>query len=77
MGSDLASRIHSPMGAAYSGVAYWSVSAVNGRAEHVCSAQVFQTSTCSAIAEGIIHLNAKVSDGAFDLGMAEQELHSP
>ena len=50
MGSDLASRIHSPMGAAYSGVAYWSVSAVNGRAEHVCSAQVFQTSTCSAIA---------------------------
>ena len=27
--------------------------------------------------EGIIHLYAKVSDGAFDLGMAEQELHSP
>jgi hypothetical protein len=27
--------------------------------------------------EGIIHLNAKVSDGAFDLGVAEQELHSP
>jgi hypothetical protein len=25
--------------------------------------------------EGIIHLNAKVSDGAF--GVAEQELHSP
>jgi len=50
MGSDLASRIHSPMVAEYSGVAYWSVSAVNGRAEHVCSAQVFQTSTCSAIA---------------------------
>jgi hypothetical protein len=24
--------------------------------------------------EGIIHLNAKVSDGAFDLGVAEQEL---
>ena len=28
----------------------WPVSAVNGRAEHVCSARVFQTSTCSAIA---------------------------
>ena len=27
--------------------------------------------------EGIIHLNAKVSDGAFDLGVAEQELQSP
>jgi hypothetical protein len=27
--------------------------------------------------EGIIHLNAKVSDGAFDLGVAEQELHRP
>ena len=31
-------------------VAYWPVSAVNRWAEHVCSAQVFQTSTCSAIA---------------------------
>ena len=31
-------------------VGFWPVSAVNGRAEHVCSAQVFQTSTCSAIA---------------------------
>jgi hypothetical protein len=27
--------------------------------------------------EGIIHLNAKVPDGTFDLGVAEQELHSP
>ena len=27
--------------------------------------------------EGIIHLNAKVSDGAFDFGVAEQELHGP
>jgi hypothetical protein len=27
--------------------------------------------------EGTIHLNAKVSDGAFDFGVAEQELHSP
>src|SRR4029077_5267130 len=27
--------------------------------------------------EGIIPVNAKISDGAFDLGVAEQELHSP
>ena len=27
--------------------------------------------------EGIIHLNAKVSDGAFDLGVAKQKLDSP
>jgi hypothetical protein len=27
--------------------------------------------------EGIIHLDAKVSYGAFDLSVAEQELHSP
>jgi hypothetical protein len=27
--------------------------------------------------EGIIDLNAEVSDGAFDLGAAEQELHGP
>jgi hypothetical protein len=25
--------------------------------------------------EGIIYLDAEVSDGAFDLGMVEQELH--
>jgi len=25
--------------------------------------------------EGIIYLNAEVSNGAFDFGMAEQELH--
>src|SRR5690349_11941522 len=27
--------------------------------------------------EGIIYLNAEVSDGAFNLGVAEQELHGP
>ena len=27
--------------------------------------------------ESVVHLNAKVSDGAFDFGVAEQELHSP
>ena len=27
--------------------------------------------------EGIIDLDAEVSDGAFDLGVAEQELHGP
>jgi hypothetical protein len=50
---------------------------VNGRAEQVCSAQVFSDVDLFRYREGIIHLNAKVSDGAFDLGVAEQELHSP
>jgi len=27
--------------------------------------------------EGVIDLNAEVSDGAFDFGVAEQELHGP
>jgi hypothetical protein len=27
--------------------------------------------------ESIIYLDAEVSDGAFDLGVAEQELHGP
>jgi hypothetical protein len=27
--------------------------------------------------EGVIDLNAEVSDGAFDLGVTEQELHGP
>ena len=27
--------------------------------------------------QGVINLDAEVSDGAFDLGMAEQELHGP
>jgi hypothetical protein len=27
--------------------------------------------------EGVVDLNTKVSDGAFDLGVAEQELNSP
>jgi hypothetical protein len=27
--------------------------------------------------QGVIDLDAEVSDGAFDLGMAEQELHGP
>ena len=27
--------------------------------------------------EGIIYLDAEVSDGAFDFGVAEQELHGP
>jgi hypothetical protein len=27
--------------------------------------------------EGIIDLDAEVSDGAFDFGVAEQELHGP
>jgi hypothetical protein len=49
---------------------------VNGRAEHVCSAQISDVDLFR-YREGIIHLNAKVSDGAFDLGVAEQELHSP
>ena len=31
-------------------VGLWHTQAVGGRAEHVCSARVFQTSTCSAIA---------------------------
>jgi hypothetical protein len=27
--------------------------------------------------KGIIHVNAKIPDGAFDLGVAEQKLHGP
>ena len=47
------------------------------RAEHVRSARVFQTSTCSAIAKGIIDLDAEVSDGAFDFGVARARAARP
>jgi hypothetical protein len=47
-----------------------------GRAEHVRSARVNQTSTCSAMARGIIELDSEVSDGAFNLGVAKQKLHA-
>lgn len=36
----------------------------------------FHTSTCSAICQGVIDLNAQISDCAFDLGMADQKLDS-
>jgi hypothetical protein len=57
---------------------FWHKPAVRGRAEHVRSAQVFQTSTCSAIARLGRHLlDAQVSDRTFDLGMPEQQLDGP
>jgi hypothetical protein len=42
-----------------------------GRAEHVCSSDV----DLFRYGEGIIDLDAKIPDGAFDLGVTEQELH--
>ena len=46
--------------------------AVGGRAEHVRSARVVQTSTCSAIAKSVIYLDPEIPDRALELGMTEQ-----
>jgi hypothetical protein len=57
--------------------AFWPKSADVGRAEHVCSAPGISDVDLFRYCEGIIYLNAEVSDGAFNLGVAEQELHGP
>ena len=44
---------------------------------NICSARLFQTSDLFRYCEGIIYLDPEVPDGAFDLGVAEQELSSP
>ena len=58
-------------------VAYWPVSAVNsmGRACLLCPG--ISDVDLFSYREGIIDLDAEVSDGAFDFGVAEQELHGP
>jgi hypothetical protein len=58
-------------------VGFWHDSDVEGWAEHVRSAQVFQTSTCSAIARGIVNLDPEIADGALNLGVTEEQLHRP
>jgi hypothetical protein len=45
-----------------------------GRAEHVGSARVIQTSTCSAMVRASSALDAEVPDGAFDFAVPEQLL---
>jgi len=46
-------------------------------AEHVRSAQGISDVDLFSYREGIIDLDAEVSDGAFDFGVTEQELHGP
>jgi hypothetical protein len=54
---------------------YWPKSAEVTRAEHVRSAQVIQTSTCSAMARASSIFDAEIPDCAFDLGVAQEDLH--
>jgi hypothetical protein len=55
----------------------WYETAEISRAENVCSARLIQTSSDVDLFRygEFINLDSKVSDGAFDLGVAEQELH--
>ena len=55
----------------------WHKPAVRVWAEHVRSARVFQTSTCSAIARASSTSMPRYLTRAFDLGVAEQKLDSP
>ena len=54
-------------------ISFWHLSAVNGWAEHFCSAQVSDVDLFR-YRQRIIHLDTQVSDSALELGVAEQEL---
>jgi hypothetical protein len=54
----------------------WPKSADVGRAEQYLLCPVISDVDLFRYCEGIIYLDPEVPDGAFDLGVAEQELHS-
>jgi hypothetical protein len=54
----------------------WPKSADVGRAEQYLLRPVISDVDLFRYCEGIIYLDPEVPDGAFDLGVAEQELHS-
>ena len=56
--------------------ANWPKSADVGRAEQYLLCPVISDVDLFRYCEGIIYLDPEVPDGAFDLGVAEQELHS-
>ena len=57
-------------------VRYRPKSADVGRAEQYLLCPVISDVDLFRYCEGIIYLDPEVPDGAFDLGVAEQELHS-
>jgi len=46
---------------------------LEGWAEHVRSAQVLQTSTCSANRQSVVNLDAEITDRSLNLGMTEEQ----
>jgi hypothetical protein len=54
----------------------WPKSADVGRAEQYLLCPVISDVDLFRYCEGIIYLDPEVPDNAFDLGVAEQELHS-
>jgi hypothetical protein len=65
------------LGQAQAEVRFWHKPAAGGWAEHVRSAPGISDINLFRYCQRIVHFDAQISNGAFDLGVAKQKLDSP